>query len=102
MKLRFKIIKQDGGYFIKLPKKFVKEIEASKSTELFGKLTSSGHLEIKRPMYDTDLCQVCYDLPHRGNKCINCGKLTCSNCYWELASLCHDCLGQARKEQKKK
>jgi hypothetical protein len=96
VKLKFKIIEQKGKHYIRLPDEYSKEILASGTDELFGKLTASGNLEITRPLGDTDLCQVCHKVPHRNSKCINCGKLTCAGCFWELGSLCYDCLSDGK------
>ena len=94
MSFRIKIIRSKTGYFIKLPNKFFKDIDYQNHKELAGKLSAKGDLVIKRPLGAGDLCQICQTRPHKNNVCVNCKKVTCGGCFWEMGSLCHDCLGK--------
>jgi hypothetical protein len=94
MSFKIKVINKKTGCYIKLPEKFYENKDMKKHKELVGKLSPKGDLIIKRPLAGSDLCQICQKRPHKNNVCINCGKVTCQGCFWEMGSLCHDCLGK--------
>ena len=100
MTYRIKIISKKTGCYIKLPEDFCEQLDLKKSKELEGKITPRGSLELIRPLTAADMCQVCRQKKHRNNICINCGKVTCGACFWELGSLCHECLGKGEAKRK--
>ena len=97
MSYRLKVIKKEKGCYIKLPEQFCLDMVLSKGDELEAKITPRGTLELKKPLGATDMCQICHKKPHRNNICINCAKVACGSCFWELGSLCHECLGKGEK-----
>jgi len=97
MSYKIRIIKREKGCYVKLPEQFCKDMDLENCEELIGRLTPKGNLELTRPLGKSDMCQVCHKKPHRNNICINCGKAACGSCFWELGSLCHECVGKGKK-----
>ena len=95
MAFKLKIIKQKGSCYIKLPEKFCEDIEVDKCEELQATITPRGKLELSK-LTEGNLCQVCRKTPHKNNKCINCGNLVCAGCFWELGSLCYNCMSTGK------
>lgn len=100
MTFKLKLIKKGRRCYIKIPEQFINDEQMDKYDELEGKLTPSGNLQLMKPLGEGDLCQVCNKKQHKNNKCINCGKLTCAGCFWELGSLCYNCMSSEKKKIK--
>jgi hypothetical protein len=47
-------------------------------------------LETSKKAADTVMCMICNSVSAK-RKCINCGRLACANCFWELGGLCRKC-----------
>jgi hypothetical protein len=97
MKYKIKILKRDGKCYIRLPEQFCADMNLEQCEDVIGKINPKGNLVLSRPLGESDLCQICHKKPHR-NTCINCGKLACPSCFWEMGSLCHECVGRGDKK----
>lgn len=55
-------------------------------------VNEKGNIELRPKKADTGAtkCMVCNKLTAR-YKCINCGRMACSNCFWEMGGLCRKC-----------
>lgn len=80
--------------YLPLPNELIEAAGITEGMALEITLNAQGHIEIGKPgtagAAAGQECELCHS-KNAHYKCINCGRHACSNCFWELASLCRAC-----------
>ena len=92
---RYKIkLKQTGNIArVVIPIEILAATKLADQDPLIVFVNEKGNIELEpeEKKEGAAKCMVCNKLAAK-HKCINCGRLACSNCFWELGGLCRKCV----------
>ncbi len=77
---------------IKIPTEILAQVTLVDKELIEIYINEKGNIELEtsKKATDTVMCMICNNTPAK-RKCINCGRLACANCFWELGGLCRKC-----------
>jgi antitoxin component of MazEF toxin-antitoxin module len=91
-KYQTRVTRKGDNTRVKIPNDILAQVTLADKELLQIFLNERGNIEIEIKKRDPSaiMCMVCNNLPAK-RKCINCGRMACSNCFWELGGLCRKC-----------
>lgn len=94
-----RVLKAGDRLMVELPPEVLRKKKLQRGSILVFIEDMRGSIEIEnKEKLDSVLCAICGKLKHR-NTCISCGRKVCSNCFFNMAGICHAC-GNFKKKKK--
>ena len=93
-----KVLKAGDKLLVELPPDVLKlkKLKRGDTVVFLDDVRGGIQLENKASL-DSKKCVICNEGTQR-NTCISCGRKVCSNCYFNMAGLCHVCANVDRKK----
>jgi hypothetical protein len=92
IKYQTRVTRKGDNTRVKIPNDILAKVTLADKELLQIFLNERGNIEIEIKKRDPSaiMCMICNNVPAK-RKCINCGRMACSNCFWELGGLCRKC-----------
>ena len=90
--IKAEVIKLDDGLAIPLPLSFCEGTTLEAGSEVQIRYTKRGSFELQVIKHGGRMiqCQICEKRTGKYS-CRQCGRIACSNCFWEWGGLCNKC-----------
>ncbi len=95
-----KVLKAGDKLLVEIPPDVLERKRLKRGDTVLFVEDMQGRVELlNKSMLESNKCVLCNKREHR-NTCISCGRKVCSNCYFNMAGICHAC--GSFKDKKKK
>jgi hypothetical protein len=86
-----KVLKAGDKLLVELPSDILQKKKLKRGDTVVFVEDMKGSIEIENKAHlDSNLCVICRKRESR-NTCLSCGREVCSNCFFNMAGICHAC-----------